>query len=156
MEKIRIKTAGPLQMDAWKNDKIQFIVLEDLLKAMQVEYVEDVIEYIKQDLHWYTSVKQLDIPEVGLKDAIQITRALGLIFWLPVGVVEFLPKHEVLNILSVHLELHLEFFQWQIAEISRIHGTIEGAYKEMEKQSNIIIETQSLIIDELKKEWNIT
>src|SRR5665647_1174454 len=117
MEKIRIKTGASFQLDAYKNDKIQFIVLEDLLKALQVEYVEDLIEYIKKDMHWFTSVKQLDIPEAGTRDAIQITHALGLIYWLPASVVEFIPKHEVYNALAIHLELHLEFFQWQLADI---------------------------------------
>lgn len=155
MEKIRIKTASTFQLDAWKNDKIQFIVLEDLLKAMQVEYVEDVIEYIKKDMHWFTSVKQLDIPEVGARDAIQITHALGLIYWLPTSVVEFISKHEVYNTLAIHLELHLEFFQWKLDEIEKYSEKIESAYDDMLKANDVIITNQALMIAELKKNFNL-
>lgn len=70
MEKIRIKTAGPIQLTAYKN-KIQFIVLEDLLNAMKAEYVEEVIDYIKQDTHWFTSIKTMDLPDVGKKKLFQ-------------------------------------------------------------------------------------
>jgi len=155
MEKIRIKTASTFQLDAWKNDKIQFIVMEDLLKAMQVEYVEDVIEYIKKDMHWYTSVKQLDIPEVGTRDAIQITHALGLIYWLPASVVEFIPKHEVYNALAIHLELYLEFFQFKLAEFEKIHDKIVGAYAKMEEVNQYIIDQQTELIDKLKSDFNL-
>lgn len=155
MEKIRIKTAASFQLNAWKNDKIQFIVLEDLLKAMQVEYVEDVIEFIKKDMHWFTSIKQLDIPEVGTRDAIQITHALGLIYWLPTSVVEFIPKHEVYNALAVHLELFLEFFQFKLAEFGRLHDKIVGAYAEMEKANQYIISQQTELIDKIKSDFNL-
>jgi hypothetical protein len=154
MEVIRIKTIGKFQLTAYK-DKIQFIVLEDLLNALQVEFIEDVIKYIKEDQHWWTSVKQMDLPEVGTKDVIQITHALGLIYWLPLGMVQFLHKWEVYTALSVHLEMYLEFFQWQLKEVSRITGNIEKANAEMDKQNHIIIENQALIIEELKKALNI-
>lgn len=155
MEKIRIKTAGALPMNAWKSGEIHFIILNDLLSAMRVEYIEDVVQYIKQDMHWFTSVKQLDIPEIGTCDVVQITHALGIIYWLPENIVEFFLRHQVFNMLAVHLQLRQEFFNWKVAEFGRIYDRLEGAYKEMEKQSNIIIENQSAMIDELKKNWNI-
>lgn len=153
MEVIRIKTIGKFELTAYKNT-IQFIVLEDLLNALQVEFVEDVIKYIKEDLHWWTSVKQMDLPEVGTKDVIQLTHALGLIYWLPLGMVDFLHKWEVYTALSVHLETYLEFFSWKLDEVNRITANIQGAYEEMNKQNGIIIDSQAGIIETLKQALN--
>lgn len=153
MEVIRIKTIGKYELTAYK-DKIQFIVLEDLLNTLQVEFVEDVIKYIKEDLHWWTSIKQMDLPEGGTKDVIQLTHALGLIYWLPIGMVEFMNKHEVYTALAIHLETYLEFFQWKLDEVNKITDNREGAYEEMNKQNSIIIYNQSCIIETLKKALN--
>ncbi len=149
MEKIRIRTAGTLQLDAWRNDTIQFIVLEDLLKAMKIEYIEGLIDNIKQDLHWYASIKQLNIPNVGTRDAIQITHALGLIYWLPDTIVELILKREVYSILALHLEFHLELFNWKYDMLENYAEKMDMAYYEMEKANNIIIKNQVLIIDVL-------
>jgi len=150
MEVIEIKAPCQFKLMAYK-DKIQFIVLAELLEAMQVEFVEDVIQYIKEDQHWFTSVKQMDLPEVGTKDVIQLTHALGLIYWLPVGMVEFMNKHEVYTALAIHLETYLEFFQWKLDEVNRLADDIHGAYEEMNKQNNIIIDNQAVIIEKLKQ-----
>ncbi len=118
---------------------------------MQVEFIEDVIQYIKKDMHWFTSVKQMDLPEVGTKEVIQLTHALGLIYWLPNGVVEFIHKHEVYTALAIHMETYLEFFRWKLEEVNRLTDDILGSYEEMNKQNNIIIDNQATIIEKLKQ-----
>ena len=153
MEKIRIKTAGKIQLDAWRNDTIQFIVLEDLLKAMKVEYVEDVIDYIKQDMHWYTSIKQLDIPKVGTSEAIPITHALGLIYWLPENLVDFITKHEIYNALALHLEFHLELLKWKYDVIDNYMEKMDIAYEKMQEANDVIVNNQALMIEVLKKNF---
>ena len=153
MEKIRIKTGGLILLDAWRNDTIQFIVLEDLLKAMKVEYVEDVIDYIKQDMHWYTSIKQLDIPKVGTSEAIPITHALGLIYWLPENLVDFITKHEIYNALALHLEFHLELLKWKYDVIDNYMEKMDIAYEKMQEANDVIVNNQALMIEVLKKNF---
>lgn len=154
MEVIKIKTHGQFELTAYK-DKIQFIDLAELLEALQVEFVEDVIKYIKEDLHWFTSVKQMDLPEVGTKDVIQLTHALGLIYWLPNGMVEFLNKHEVYNAIAIHLETYLEFFQWKLSEVEKSIDKMESLRLNLNTETNNIIKVQSEMIDQLKEALNL-
>lgn len=153
MEKIRIKTAGPIQLTAYK-DKIQFIVLEDLLNAMKAEYIEEVIDYIKQDTHWFTSIKTMDLPDVGKKEVVPITTALGLIHWVPDSVISFMGKHEVFQILTMHVETYLEFYEWKISEITRTSAELINLQKETDAEAQKIIEAQEAVINSYKEIFN--
>ena len=154
MEKIEIKTHGRFKLTAWK-DTIQFIVLDELLTALGVEYKPEVIDYIKQDVNWYCDVKKMEIPGLGEVEVMQLTRVLGLIYWLPDKVMNFIRQHEVATALVVHLETYLEFFQWKIAEVEKHIKIVDDARDELDNNSEYIIEQQAQLIKKLQDMLNL-
>ena len=150
MEVIQIKTHGRFKLTAYK-DKIQFVILSELLQAMKVEFIDDIIVYIKKDINWGSSIHEMDLPEVGKKEVIQITKAMGLIYWIPESVVSFLPRWEVFTALYVHLETYLEFFQWKMQSIEEQIQNYQDAVELQAKCADDVINQQSVLIEKLKK-----
>jgi hypothetical protein len=150
MEVIKIKTHGQFKLTAYK-EKMQFIILSELLEAMQVEFIEDVLKFIKTDINWGSSIHTMELPGVGKKEVIQITRVMGLIYWLPESIVSFLPRWEVFTMLVVHLETYMEFFQWKMEQIEEQVQNYQDAVELQEKCSEDVINQQALLIEKLKQ-----
>lgn len=63
-------------------------------------------------------------------------------------------KHEVFTILTMHVEMHLEFYQWKISEITKSIEKLDQLQAEKDAETDEIIKAQEAVINSYKEIFN--
>ena len=159
MSKVEINRMGHLldgqELKAYTIGKITYVHVDAVLYAIGVTDIAGAMEYMKSNLYFWTSIKNIEIKDESLT-LIDVVASLGFVFAVPPKLYSkdnfSIRVQDVHNIIWAYITKKMEFFQWKLDALggyidkytAEVENTIGNSEKLIESQEDVINYFKSL------------